>query len=101
MAMIVYGGASAGVLLQVEPILDEVLPARENLGRTLAAILGSYFLKGLGAYISGYLMTDVGQRVVRELRTALFRHILGQPAALFADNTSGRRMSSTTNDRRQ
>jgi len=98
MAMIVYGGASAGVLLQVEPILDEVLPARENLGRTIAAILGFYFLKGLGAYISGYLMTDVGQRVVRDLRNALFRHILGQSAAFFADNTSGRLMSSITND---
>ena len=97
-AMIVYGGASAGVLLQVEPILDEVLPAREDLGRTIAAVLGFYFLKGLGAYISGYLMTDVGQRVVRDLRNALFRHILGQSAAFFSDNTSGRLMSRITND---
>ena len=97
-AMIVYGGASAGVLFQVEPILDEVLPERENLGRTIAAILGFYFLKGLGAYISGYLMTDVGQRVVRDLRNTLFRHILGQSAAFFSDNTSGRLMSRITND---
>ena len=97
-AMIVYGGASAGVLRQVEPILEEVLPDRENLGRTIVAILGFYFLKGLGAYISGYLMTDVGQRVVRDLRNALFRHILGQSAAFFADHTSGRLMSRITND---
>src|SRR5688500_17323625 len=96
--MILYGGASAGVLSQVEPILDKVLPKREDLGRTVAAILGFYFLKGLGAYISGYLMTDVGQRVVRDLRNALFRHILGQSAAFFSDNTSGRLMSRITND---
>src|SRR5688500_3778049 len=96
--MILYGGASAGVLSQVEPILDKVLPKREDLGRTVAAILGFYFLKGLGAYVSGYLMTDVGQRVVRDLRNALFRHILGQSAAFFSENTTGRLMSRITND---
>ncbi len=39
-------------------------------------ILGLYFCKGVGAYLSAYLMTDVGQRVVRDLRNVLFRHIL-------------------------
>ena len=31
-----------------------------------------------------YLMTDVGQRVVRDIRNRLFRHILGQSAATAA-----------------
>ena len=76
-----------------------MLPDRENLGRTIACDpRASTFCKGLGAYISGYLMTDVGQRVVRDLRNALFRHILGQSAAFFSDNTSGRLMSRITND---
>jgi subfamily B ATP-binding cassette protein MsbA len=97
-AMIVYGAASAGVLMQVQPIFDDVLPNRENLGITIAAILGFYLLKGLGAYLSGYLMTDVGQRVVRDLRNGLFRHILGQSAAFFSHNSHGRLMSSITND---
>jgi subfamily B ATP-binding cassette protein MsbA len=97
-AMIVYGLASGGVLYQVEPILDDVLPERENLTRTIAAILGFYFLKGVGAYVSGYLMTDVGQRVVRDLRNVLFRHILGQSAAFFSHNPHGHLMSRITND---
>ena len=97
-AMIVYGAASGGVLFQVQPILDDVLPKQEDLGRTIAAILGFYFLKGLGAYVSGYLMTDVGQRVVRDLRNALFRHILGQSAAFFSSNAHGHLMSRITND---
>ena len=97
-AMVVYGVASAGVIKQVQPILDDVLPDRENLVQTIAAILGFYVLKGLGAYVSGYLMTDVGQRVVRDVRNVLFRHILGQSAAFFTLHPHGRLMSRITND---
>jgi subfamily B ATP-binding cassette protein MsbA len=97
-AMIVYGAASYGLVRQVEPILDKVLPDRQNVVPTIVAILVLYFAKGLGAYVSGYLMTDVGQRVVRDIRNRLFRHILGQSAAFFSMNTSGRLMSRITND---
>ena len=97
-AMVLYGIASAGVVYQVRPILDKVLPEREALIETIAAILGFYFLKGIGAYISGYLMTDVGQRVVRDIRITLFRHIVGQSAAFFSMNPHGRLMSRITND---
>jgi subfamily B ATP-binding cassette protein MsbA len=96
--MVVYGAGSAGVIAQVAPILDEVLPNEQNLLPTIAAILGFYLAKGLGAYLSGYLMTDVGQRVVRDLRNRLFRHILGQSAAFFSTQTVGRLLSRITND---
>jgi subfamily B ATP-binding cassette protein MsbA len=96
--MIVYGAASAGVVLQVRPILDKVLPEQADLAGTIGAILVLYFAKGLGAYLSSYLMTDVGQRVVRDVRNVLFRHILGQSAAFFSAQTSGRLMSRITND---
>src|SRR5687767_7552718 len=96
--MIVYGAASAGLVRQIQRILDAVLPRREALVATIVTILALYFAKGVGAYISGYLMTDVGQRVVRDIRDRLFRHILGQSAAFFSVNTSGRLMSRITND---
>ena len=50
--MIAYGAGSAGVVWQVKPILNQVLPREEALGRTIALILGFYFLKGLGTYVS-------------------------------------------------
>ena len=43
-------------------------------------------------------MTDVGQRVVRDLRNQLFRHILGQSAAFFSRQTVGQLLSRITND---
>ena len=97
-AMVLYGAASAGLAALIQPIFDEVLPNRENLGTIAAAILVIYLLKGIGAYLSGYLMTDAGQRVVRDLRNVLFRHILGQSAAFFSMQTTGRLMSRITND---
>jgi subfamily B ATP-binding cassette protein MsbA len=97
-AMIVYGAASAGLVLQVGPILDEVLPTQADLARTAVTLLSLYLAKGLAAYLSSFLMTDVGQRVVRDLRTILFRHILDQSAAFFSSQTSGRLMSRITND---
>ena len=97
-AMVLYGAASAGVVALIQPIFDEVLPSRENLAPIAAAILVVYFLKGIGAYLSSYLMTDVGQRVVRDLRNVLFRHILGQSVAFFSLQTTGRLMSRITND---
>jgi len=97
-AMVLYGAASAGIAALIQPIFDEVLPTRENLVPIAVAILIVYFLKGIGAYLSGYLMTDVGQRVVRDLRNVLFRHILGQSVAFFSLQTTGRLMSRITND---
>ena len=96
--MIVYGAASAGVASLIQPILDRVLPRHEELGQIVTAILALYLIKGVGAYLSGYWMTDVGQCVVRDLRNLLFTHILGQSAAFFSAQTSGRLMSRITND---
>jgi len=58
-------------------------------------------VKGLGAFVSQYLMTDIGQRVVRDVRDRLFAHILGQSAGFFARRSTGQLMSRITNDVQQ
>ena len=97
-AMAIYGAGTAGIAALVQFIFDEVLPAQKNLPQISVAVLALYFFKGLGAYLSSYLMADVGQRVVYDLRNALFRHMLGQSAAFFSLQTTGRLMSRLTND---
>ena len=97
-AMVLYAAASAYLATLIKPIFDNVLPARQRLLSTIVAILVVYVLKGIGAYLSSYLMADVGQRVVRDLRNVVFRHILGQSAAFFSTQTTGRLMSRLTND---
>ena len=83
-AMLLYSAGSVGLAALIEPIFNHVLPAAEQVGRVAVLVVAAYFLKGVGGYVSGYLMADVGQRVVRDLRNGLFRHILGQSAAFIA-----------------
>ncbi|HXT69888.1 MAG TPA: ABC transporter ATP-binding protein [Vicinamibacterales bacterium] len=98
LAMVVYAIGSAGVAAAVQPIGDNVLGSGTGVAWVAMLILASYFAKGLGAYASGYLMADVGQRVVRDLRNQLFRHTLDQSAAFFSRRTSGQLVSRITND---
>ncbi len=74
------------------------LSIQVTIGAIAGLILLAYFLKGVGGYASSFLMADVGQRVVRDLRNRLFKHILDQSAAFFARNTSGQLVSRITND---
>jgi len=96
--MIVYAVGSAGLAALMKWVFDDVLSRRANLGIVSAAVVVSYLLKGLGSYFSAYLMADVGQRVVRDVRNALYRHILNQSSAFFARRTTGQLMSRITND---
>jgi ATP-binding cassette, subfamily B, bacterial MsbA len=106
-AMLFYAAASAGLVTLIKPLIDGLLGSQLALTfagvpvelRTWStAVLTIYFFKGVGAYFSTYLMTDVGQRVVRDLRNQLFRHILNQSAGFFSRRTTGQLMSGITND---
>ncbi len=97
-AMLAYAAASGGLLYLFKPIIDDVLPARTGLAWVTAAIIGLSVCKGLAAYFSVYLMTDVGERLVRDLRSRLFGHILAQSAGFFARTSTGALMSRITND---
>jgi subfamily B ATP-binding cassette protein MsbA len=97
-AMVVYAAGSAGLALVVKPIFDDVLGAAADVRHVAVLILAAYLAKGFGAYVSGFLMADVGQRVVRDLRNRLFRHTLDQSAAFFSRRTSGQLVSRITND---
>jgi subfamily B ATP-binding cassette protein MsbA len=98
LAMAIYGGASAGLAYLIKPIFDEVLPKGESFSIVIFTLIGCYLLKGVGAYVSTYLMTGVGQRVVMDIRNTLFGHIVRQSVGFFSSRTTGRLMSRITND---
>jgi ATP-binding cassette, subfamily B, bacterial MsbA len=99
-AMLVYAGGNAAVGFLVAPIINKVLPANDprSFAFWAGAVIIAYVAKGIGSYFSTYLMTDVGQRVVRDIRQQLFRHILDQSAAFFSRRTTGQLMSRIMND---
>src|SRR5499427_2807815 len=96
--MVVYAIASAGLAYLIKPIFDNLLPKQEQVAFIAWAVVLVYLLKGIGSYASSYLMADVGQRVVMDLRNALYRHILDQSAGFFAHGATGRLLSRINND---
>ncbi len=83
--MVVYAVGSAGLAVADQADLRQrAAEPGAARARSRGPIVGVYLLKGIGSYVSSYLMADVGQRVVMDLRNALYRHILGQSAGFFA-----------------
>ena len=97
-AMLVYGAASAWLAWLVKPIVNDVLIGQQSLAMVAWSILAAYLLKGVGSYFSSYLMADVGQHVVLDLRNSMFRHTLGQSTAFFKAKSTGQLLSRLTND---
>jgi subfamily B ATP-binding cassette protein MsbA len=98
LGMVVYAIGSAGLAYLIKPIFDSVLPKQQEVSVIAWAIVAVYLLKGIGSYVSSYLMADVGQRVVMDLRNELYRHILDQSAGFFAHGATGRLLSRINND---
>ncbi len=96
--MVIYAIASGLLTLLLRKILDQVLRTGQDLAFVTTAIVVLYLAKGVGGYFSDFLMEDVGQRVVRDLRDQLYGHILGQSAAFFARHTTGQLLSRVSND---
>ncbi len=96
--MVLYALGSAGLAKLIQNVFDEVLATGRNLLFVAGALIAASAAKAVGGYFSAYLMSDVGQRVVMDVRTRLFRHMLDQSAAFFARRSSGQLMSRITND---
>ena len=58
----------------------------------------TYLLNNLFQAISAWMMSDVSQRALKQLRKDLFSHLQSLPIAFFDSNPSGDLMSRLTND---
>ena len=62
------------------------------------AIIGIFLLRGVLTFTSSYCMTWVQQKVVLDLRSAMFSRLVRFPAKFFDDNASGRLLSKVAYD---
>jgi subfamily B ATP-binding cassette protein MsbA len=63
-----------------------------------AAIIGIFLLRGILTFTSSYFMTWVAQKVILDLRTAMFGRLVRFPSRFFDDNASGRLLSKVAYD---
>jgi ATP-binding cassette subfamily B protein len=68
------------------------------LGITILALLISYIADGLLTFLQGWLMAGLSQRIVKNLRKALFEKLQKLPVAFFDSRPHGELMSRLTND---
>ncbi|MFA5276461.1 MAG: ABC transporter ATP-binding protein [Candidatus Omnitrophota bacterium] len=62
------------------------------------AILVLFFLKGLFGFLQAYFMSDIGQRVVRDIKAQLYAKIQTLSLEYFTHKRGGELMSRITND---
>ena len=79
------------------PELLERLPGGSVTQLALALLILTLF-KGLCLYYCNLLMSQVGQKVVMELRNDLYGHVIRQSLSFFTTNSTGRLMSRMNSD---
>ena len=85
----------------IKPLLDHGFgPGGPDVAPIVfaGAIVGIFLLRGILTFASSYLLNWVANRVVLDLRTAMFDRLLRLPARFFDDHTSGSLLSKVAYD---
>jgi ATP-binding cassette subfamily B protein len=80
--------------------IDRFISTRElaGLGRTALLMLGAYLLSNLFQALASWVMADVSQRALKQVRTDLFSRLQSLALSFFDRNPAGELMSRLTND---
>ena len=99
-AMVVVAASEPAFPALMKPLLDGSFVQKDpTLIRWLPAVIIVIFLiRGIASFISGYAITWVAQRLVADLRAAMFGHMLKLPTLYYDNNTSGNLISKYTYD---
>ena len=100
LCMAVAAGGTAALAYFMQPVMDDVFikKDRDMLILVPVAVILITLVKGAATYGQAVLMAFVGQRIIAELQTRLFRHVIRFDLAFFHDTASGKLVSRMTND---
>ncbi len=99
-AMIVGGLSDAALVKLTGPLVNELFV---NRNRDLAiliplGVVAVFLVSGLASFTSGYLTQWVNNKVILDLRGAMFANVLRLPPAYFDEVTTARLVSRFTHD---
>jgi subfamily B ATP-binding cassette protein MsbA len=96
----VVAAMTAATAYLVKPAVEHIFEQKDVNMLVLipVAIITVFAVKGVAAYGSGYLLSYVGQDVIRRMRNRLYSHIQDLPLAFFQREKTGDLMSRVTND---
>ena len=103
LGMIVVAATEPVLPALMKPLLDgSFVQKDETLTRLVPlAIVGVFVIRGVASYFGDYCIHWVGNRVVMDLRNAMFDRLLTLPTRFFSDQASGVLISRVTYDAAQ
>lgn len=98
--ILLVAGTNLYVPWIIKDVIDKVLAAKDYsmLNQIAAGIIVIYILRGIFFFGQTYLMSYIGQRVVIDIREALYRHLQRLSLSYFEKRQTGAIMSHVTND---
>ncbi|MBW2589332.1 MAG: ABC transporter ATP-binding protein [Deltaproteobacteria bacterium] len=98
--MLVMSAGTAAAAYLLKPAIDDVFINKDvrMLKLIPAAIVIVYFFRSIAMYGQEYLMSYVGQNIIRRLRNTLYNRIQDLPLSFFQKEKTGVLMSRVTND---
>ena len=102
-AMLAFGLASALPFPLVKPMLDDIFVRNDarSLLQVPLLLVGVFLLKGAANFWASYLMRQVGQSVIGDIRKQLFDRIIRLPLAVFHRSSAGDLLSRVLFDTAQ
>jgi subfamily B ATP-binding cassette protein MsbA len=103
LAMVFMVGVSAfhgSIAFLVKPVLDDIFIKKDasRLSLIPLLVLGVYLVKAVFEFSQAYLMMGVGQRVIRDIRERLYRHLQSLSLSFYMRHPTGVLMSRVLND---
>ncbi len=98
--MALVGGSNTVYVYLFKVVLDKIFAAKNQamLLPIAMAIIFTFVARGVFDYLQTYLMGSVGQKVIVDIRDAVFRRLQLQPLSFFDKNPTGMIISRVTND---
>jgi len=98
--MVIVSSFRGAVAFLVKPALDDIFINKDanRLAIIPLLVLGVYLIRGVCEFAQSYLMSGVGQRVIRDIRDHLYRHMQSLSLSFYMRHPTGVLMSRVTND---
>jgi len=100
LVMVCVSALSGSTAFLVKPILDDIFIRKDAAQLTYIPllVLAIYIVRGVFEFTQSYLMAGVGQRVVRDIRDHLYRHMQSLSLSFYLRHPTGVLMSRVLND---
>lgn len=98
--MVIVAGASTAFPALMQPMMDGSFVNRdpETIKWVPIAIVAIFFVRVIGAFVSGYGMSLIGRNVIRELRREMFARLVSLPKSFYDQSTTGALISKFSYD---